>query len=248
MRIIPKKTKVKVEFYRNISIVDMLIAAVGLVLEILLLLTNFGFLSYLLMVAVLGIFVCLYLPVDGEKLYMQIVGLVKFLISRKKYEAGAADARAEISSILPYRGISGGLIEYEGYYAGVLEIMPKEFRLLSEYKQSEIIDKAFASVIKSITGKTYASLVKIDRPIILDSYVKQEQEKKLALDKTLESGGIEYAESVTRKNIIDNRAAILETLNKESIVYKSGYYFVVYDESPSVISEIIQNATERFSE
>ena len=62
--------------------------------------------------------------------------------------------------------------------AYVLEIMPKEFRLLTGYKQSEIIDKVFASILKSVSGKTSASLVKIDRPVLLDSYIEQEKKKK----------------------------------------------------------------------
>lgn len=248
MRIIPKKTKVKVEFYRNISLVDMIIALVGMVIEILLFLTNFGTLTYMLMAAVLGIFICLFIPIDGEKLYLQIVNILKFLISRKHYDKSSDDPKEHISAILPYKGISGDLIEYEGYYGGVLEIQPKEFRLLSEYKQSEIIDKAFASVIKSISDKTKASLVRVDRPIILDKYVDAEYKKKDALDRTLEGGGMVYEEIVTRKNIIDNRRSILEKLNKESVVYKSGYYFVVYDRNPAVISEILATATEKFAE
>ena len=248
MRIIPKKTKVKVEFYRNISLVDMIIALVGMVIEILLFLTNFGTLTYMLMAAVLGIFICLFIPIDGEKLYLQIVNILKFLISRKHYDKSSDDPKEHISAILPYKGISGDLIEYEGYYGGVLEIQPKEFRLLSEYKQSEIIDKAFASVIKSISDKTKASLVRVDRPIILDKYVDAEYKKKDAPDRTLEGGGMVYEEIVTRKNIIDNRRSILEKLNKESVVYKSGYYFVVYDRNPAVISEILATATEKFAE
>ncbi len=248
MRIIPRKTKVKIEFYRNVSIVDILIALVGLGIEILLFLTNFGILQYMLMAAVLGIFICLYIPFDGEKLYLQIVNIIKFLISRKKYQKASEDPKTEISAILPYKGIKNGYIEYDGYYAGVLEIYPKEFRLLSEYKQSEIIDKAFASIIKSITGKTTASIVKVDRPILLDDYITQEHDKKLSLDKTLENGGITYDEIVTRRNIIDNRAEILDSLNTDVVVHKSGYYFVVYDQSSAVISEILDSATQKFAE
>jgi hypothetical protein len=40
MRIIPKTAKVKIEFFKNVSIVDTLIGIVGLALELLVLLTN----------------------------------------------------------------------------------------------------------------------------------------------------------------------------------------------------------------
>ena len=40
MRIIPKTAKVKIEFFKNVSIVDTIIGIVGLALELLILLTN----------------------------------------------------------------------------------------------------------------------------------------------------------------------------------------------------------------
>ena len=45
----PKKTKIKVEFYRNISIIDMIIAIVGIGIEVLLFQANFGFFQYVIM-------------------------------------------------------------------------------------------------------------------------------------------------------------------------------------------------------
>ncbi len=248
MRIIPKKTKVKIEFYRNVSLVDVLIALVGMGLEILLFLTNLGFLQYALMTIVLGVFICLYIPVDGEKLYMMLLNLIRYMVSHKKFEKKAANAKSDISGLIPFIGIENGLINYGIYYGGVLEIMPKEFRLLSEYKQNEIIDRAFASVIKSITGKTRASIVKIDRPLLLDRYIEAEKKKKPALDKTMESGGMAYDEVTPRKNVIDRRTDILTDINENVKVYRSAYYFVVYDENPGVISEILNNAVFKFEE
>ena len=42
MRIIPKTAKVKIEFFRNVSIVDVIIAIMGLGLELLIFFTNLG--------------------------------------------------------------------------------------------------------------------------------------------------------------------------------------------------------------
>ena len=168
MRIIPKKTKIKVEFYRNISIIDMIIAIIGIGIEVLLFQANFGFFQYVIMTFVFGIFVCLFIPLDGEKLYMQIAHWVSFLISGKSYKKNSHDPKTDVSSIIPYKGIKDGLIEYGDYYGGVIEIRPKEFRLLSEYKQSELIDKVLGSVIRSVSGNSSASIVKVDRPVLLD--------------------------------------------------------------------------------
>ena len=61
-RIIPKKTKVKVEFYRNFTLADILIGLLGLGIEFLILFTDYGMLTYVFMTIALGIFICLYLP------------------------------------------------------------------------------------------------------------------------------------------------------------------------------------------
>ena len=248
MRIIPKKTKVKVEFYRNFTLVDIIIALIGFGIEVLLLFTNFGALQYVLMAIVLGVFICLYLPVASEKLYMQIGNLIRFVFSRKTYKKNAQDAKNDIQVLIPFKGIGDELIEYGEYYAGVLEIMPKEFRLLSAYKQSEIIDRVFTNVLKNITGKTTASIVKVDRPILMDEYIEQEKQKKPALDKTCESGGLSHEESIPRKNTVDDRLQILDNLNQTNKVYKSSYYLVVYDSNKSLIAELINDAILKFKE
>ncbi len=248
MRIIPKKTKVKIEFYRNISLTDIAIGMVGAVIEILLFLTNYEMLKYLLMTFVLGVFICLFMPLDGQKLYEQIAAFVVYLFRRKTFSSDAADPKEHVNTVFPIEGIEDGFISYGSYYGGVIEITPKEFRLLSEYRQNELIDKIFGSVIKSITGKTTASIVKIDRPVILDPYIKQEGEKKDALDKMLASEGMDYSEIPVRKNVIDDRVATLETLNRDRTVQKGAYYFVVYDENRAVISEILNSAILKFEE
>ena len=83
MRIIPKKTKVKIEFYKDFTLIDILIAAIGMGLELLVFLTNFQSFKLVLMFALLGVFICLYLPIDGEKLYLQLGHWLRFLFSKK---------------------------------------------------------------------------------------------------------------------------------------------------------------------
>ncbi len=248
MRIIPKKTKVKVEFYRGLTIADILIGLLGLGIEILILFTDYGLMTYIFMTVVLGCIIGLYIPISGERLYLQIGSLIKFIFSKKKYTKNAADSGADISALVPFTDIRDDLICYGTYYGGVVEIMPKEFRLLTGFKQSEIIDKAFASILKSVSDKTSASLVKIDRPVLLDSYIEQERSKKPEIDKLHEAEGISYEESIPRKNIIDDRSEILRELNENTRIMRSGYYLVIYDANPATISEILNSAILKFKE
>ncbi len=254
MRIIPKKTKVQVQFYRNFSLTDILIVIAGLAIELLLFFTydSFKMGTVALMTVVLGLLVCLFLPVDGEKLYMMLVNLVRYLVTNKRFSKGDADPQKDIANICPLQDIRDDLLDFGTYYGGVLEISPKEFRLLSLYKQDELIDRVFAAVLKNVTGKTTASIIKLDRPVLLDEYITHESTKKAALDKTHESGGMTYEETIPRKEIIDNRTGILRELNGEitgrDSVLRSAYYFAVYDENPAVIAEILNGAILKFEE
>ena len=56
-----------------LTLADVLIGLLGLGVEFLILLTDYGVLTYIFMTVILGIFICLYLPISGERLYLQIV-------------------------------------------------------------------------------------------------------------------------------------------------------------------------------
>ena len=75
-----------------------------------------------------------------------------------------------------------------------------------------------------------------------------QKNKKPEIDKLFEAEGITYEESIPRKNIIDNRTEILNELNGNTRVMRSGYYLVIYDANPATISEIINSAIIKFKE
>ena len=56
MRIIPKTAKVKIEFFKNISLVDVIIGLIGIILEVLLFLTNLGWVAKLVLMSLLFCF------------------------------------------------------------------------------------------------------------------------------------------------------------------------------------------------
>ena len=248
MRIIPKTAKVKIQFFRNISIVDVVIALFFLMLEVLLFLANFGVAKYISMVIVLGCAIGLYLPYDGQRFYLVIVDCIRYLFSIKTYNIDIKDASSNISNIIPYRGIEDGMIKYDNYFAGVLEIDPREFRLLSGYKQDEIIDHQFGKVIRSISGKTKASLVKIDRKLSLKKFISIEESKIDKLKILFDSSEMTEKELFERTKIIRDRIDIYKGIDENSTILKPFYYLVVYDENIPTIKEILNNAIITFND
>ncbi len=248
MRIIPKTAKVKVEFFKNVSITDIIIAIVGIVLEVLLFMSNIGITRYFLMVALLCLTVGLFLPYNGGRFYMFFVHFVKYLFSVKKYSSDYKSSSTDISNFIAFKDVKDGFIVYGDYYAGVLEIDPREFRLLSGFRQDQIIDKCFGKIIRSISGKSHASLVKIDRKLDFSTYVQLEEEKRKTLVKIFEAGAINQEELNERNKIIDDRIKIYDSLDTKNKIYRPFYYLVVYDSEKGAINEVLENAVTTFEE
>ena len=158
MRIIPKTAKVKIEFFKKISVADVIIGLIALALEVLILTTNIPSIPKLvIMTALLAVAIWLFMPFDGQRFYMMFVNIVRYTFSVKKYSKEYTKANASIDNFIAFKDIKDGFIVYNEYYAGVLEIDPREFRLLSGYKQDQIIDIHFGKTIRAISGNTKAS-------------------------------------------------------------------------------------------
>ena len=247
MRIIPKTAKVKIEFFKNISLADTFLGLAALALELLVFTTNIPPIpKYATMILILAISVWLYMPFDGQRFYMMFVNMAKYVVSVKHYSKEFTKANASIDNFIAFKGIKDGFIEYSEYYAGVLEIDPREFRLLSGYKQDQIIDVHFGKIIRSISGNTRASIVKVDRKMLLDKYIDAEHEKELQLEKLFEAGSIDEQEKFIRAKIIAERIAIYERMSGDTVLRKPFYYLVVYDKDKSVIREILTNGISSF--
>lgn len=240
MRIIPKTAKVKVEFFKNISLADILIALFFLALEVLLFLTNLGTTRFYIMIVILCVAVWLYVPFDGQRFYMAFVNGIKFMFSVKHYSLKFDDTASDIKTFMPFKDIQDGFIVYQDYYAGVLQIDPREFRLLTGYRQDQIIDLYFGKLIRSISGHSKASLVKIDRNINLEEFILSEEKKKDELKKIFDAGDMTEPELFARERIIDDRINLYKNLNTTNKISKPYYYLVVYDKDQNAIKEILR--------
>ena len=246
MRIIPKTTKVKVQFFKNISIADIVIGLAMIGLIVLLLLSNLGIARFVLAVVVLAIAVGLFIPFDGDRFYMFLVHSVKYLFAVKKYSKNNSKSQTNIDVFMPFKDIEDDFIVYNDYYAGVLQIDPREFSLLSEYRQNQMIDEHFGKIIREVANKTRASIVKLDRKLNFEAYIEDEKRKKETLYKLFENGEMSKKELDARNKIIDDRIRTYTTLTDDTPIKKPFYYLVIYDENKEVIASILNDAIMTF--
>lgn len=246
MRIIPKTAKVKIQFFKNISIADTVIGLFALGLIALLFISNLGVTRFVLIGIVLIINVGLFLPFEGQRFYMFFVHCVKYMFSIKRYTKDNPASQANIDNFLPFKNVKDGYIEYADYYAGVLQIDPREFSLLSEYRQDQIIDDNFGRIIREIADKTKASIVKIDRKLNFHSYIEQEEKKKDGLNLLYQSGELTKTELDARTKVIDDRIRAYSELTDDTPVRKPFYYLVIYDANKEIIETILKDAVSTF--
>lgn len=246
MRIIPKTTKIKVQFFRNISILDVIIAFAFLGLIVLLLISNLGMARFIMALVVLAIGVMFFIPFEGDKFYMFLVQSVTFIFTVKKYSKDNTKAQTNIDNFMPFKDIKDNFIVYNEYFAGVLQIDPREFSLLSEYRQNQMIDENFGKIIREISNKTRASLVKIDRKLSFDSYVVEEEKKLDELYELFENNELSKKELDSRAKIINDRIRTYKTLTDDTPITKPTYYLVIYDENKNIINSILSDAILTF--
>ena len=105
MRLIPKNTKVKIKFYRNIGIIDVLLILLDMGLIALAMSSNMPN-KYMIVMAILILTIPLFIPMEDGKLYTLIGHYLKYISSKKKFSR----KQSNMSAIVPYTKIDENLI------------------------------------------------------------------------------------------------------------------------------------------
>ena len=173
MRIIPKNTKVKLQFYKNVTITDVVLAVIGLGFLALAVSSNLPN-KWIVAMVILIIFAPLFIPIGDVKLYNAIGYGLKFVFAKKNF-AKSKHGKSNIGTVVPYYKIEDNFIrQKENGFTGVIEIKPIEFNMLSEYKQNYFIDGVLSNILKNVGVFQELDIVKLERPIIFDGYVTNE--------------------------------------------------------------------------
>ena len=240
MRFIPRKSKVKMELYRNFTITDLIIAFLCVAGVIMLFTANFPYHIYVAFSAT-AFSLMLFMPVaEDVKLYYSVVLVFKFLAYQKKYTKVYTNKKFDIKNIMPFNGVnSGKYLDFGEYYGMVLEVMPMEFFLLDEDKQNDVINTVGAA-LQRLTKDQKCSIVKIKKPMILDAMSAYEDKKYNTLLDMADRGLYGQMEVEARSPVFEERLSAINYLNTDDKIIKSHYYFVVYDKDREALDNTIQ--------
>lgn len=298
MRIIPRKTKIATEFFRGVSLADILVGFFGiLVMCVVFLSTLPG--KLWIELALFFVFGLLLARIDEEPNYMFLLKMLRHFSYRRSYrkmadrslyeqedeqsesrkkkgkkrEAKAAKPAPEpqapaveddsaqlekkgkkksspkekkytdIREMTLIRKIDDDVIIYgRQYFGAVIEIPAVEFRFFSEHRRSNAIDQALGSVIRNVSSKYAANLIKIERPMILDEYIQEEYRKVAALKQSYERGVFTEEELLSRIEIINDRIAQLSATNYDDQILVPHFYLALFDSDKRQLNNQVSSA------
>ena len=241
MRIIPRKTKIKMEIVKNVTISDIIVGAIGVAGALGLFLSNFaGGINYWIGIAWCAIIVSLFFKVaDNMRLYSTLGYLFRFLAQQKKYSSQKVKGNAPISEIIPFVGVKQDrFIDFKEYYAQVIEIEPIVFGLLNEYKRNMVIN-TFANALRRLTNDQTASIIKLNKAMVLDNYIYNEDKKYDNLLELQYEGEISKPEVEVRAGVFEERVSEMQRRNRQDKIYKDFFYLVVYDKDKEILENTI---------
>ncbi len=242
MRIIPKQTKVKLQFYKGVGIYDVILGVIALAFIALVATSNLPN-KYVFAIGILIVVAPMYISIGDIKLYQALGYAVKFGIARKSFDK-TKKGSAHISVVIPYSNIKDDLIyQKDNTLTGVIEVTPIEFNLLSEHKQNYLIN-VLSNTLKNVGPFQEYDIVKLEKPIIFDDYLNNELTRIQGLIAENENKNLTEDEFRSRVEIVEDRINLIESLNSNEKIYASSYYIVLHDiDKKSLISslEIVEN-------
>ncbi len=241
MRIIPRKTKIKMEIIKNVTLGDIIVGAIGVAGALGLFLSNFASgINYWIGIAWCAIIISLFFKVaDNMRLYSTLGYLFRFLAQQKKYSANKTKHNASISEIIPFVGLKQDrFIDFKEYYAQVIEVQPIVFGLLNEYKRNMVIN-TFANALRRLTNDQTASIVKLNKAMVLDNYIYNEDKKYDNLLELQYEGEISKMEVDVRAGVFEERVSQMERRNRQDKIYKDYFYIVVYDKDREILENTV---------
>ena len=245
MRIIPKNTKVKMTFYKSITLADVLIGFIGVVLIAIALSSNLSF-KFLIAGVILVAFIPLFISINGDRLYKIVGCFFKHLISRKRFKKAKNGEilKNDVESISAYDRICGnGIVALkDSRYIGVMEIHPVDFRMLGEFEQNELIDGALSRVLNNVAVGNQSDIVKLERPLILDNFVADEMERIVRIAESREKDELTNDEYMTRVDVIQDRITTIDEINSSNQILYASYYLVLHSGSERDLKSQLQAA------
>ena len=239
IRYIPRKTKVKTELLPHVTITDVIVGAICAVILLLVFTSNLPY-KWIIGLSLLSLMIVLFLPLaDGERAYYTLILIFRFFAFKKKYTQDAGGH--SIKELIPYTSIvDDKYLDYGNYYGMVLQVIPVEFFLLTEDKQDAYI-RSFKNALTRLNADQDCELVKINKAVLYDDFIHEDEKKYEALLKSAENGDVSQREGQAREFIFQTRVMqYVEANEGSSRLFEDCYYLVVFDRNKKSLLDTVE--------
>jgi len=236
MYIIPRTTKVKSEIIKGVTIPDLIFIAICVSGLIAIFSANFPYNEYIGF-AFLGFALVFYFCKTGDetRLYQTLGYLFRYFAQTKRYSNNGKKRSTPVKNIVPFNGLyQDRFIDYGEYFAQVIEIQPIVFGLLNPDRQQLVINSV-SKALTRISNDQVASIIKINKAMILDNYIYLEDKKYNKLMDMHTQDEMSKEEVEARGGVFEERVAVMDRLNKHEKIYKDHFYLVVYDKDKEAL-------------
>ena len=240
MYIIPRNTKVRAEIIKNIYASDLVFLGIVVAVTIGLFAANFMYHQIVAFVWVGFALVFYFLKTGDEtRLYQTLGYLFRFFAQTKKYSTNPKHGAMPITKIIPFVGLyQDRFINFDEYYAQVIEINPIVFGLLNADRQALVINSV-SKALTRISNDQVASIIKLNKAMVLDNYIYNEDKKYNKLMDLQSEDEMKMEEVEVRAGVFEERVASMERMNREDKIYKDYFYLVVYDKDREALETTV---------
>ena len=223
MRVIPKKTNVRLELFPGLEVIDVIVGGLGAALTVMLLMANIpGHFAVALIVA--AVTAALIVPIDDDKGYLMLIYFLRYLgrpkhVSKRSTleSSGKGDAALSIEDLTPFTGIDGNYIDFGGEYSATVVNVPSvEFRFYTETRQNSMIDRVFGGILRTAAEDETILIMKLDQPLIYDDCIENEQSKLTDLEEAYMNGLLNNDELTVRVGIVQEKDIIGKIIPQKS--------------------------------
>lgn len=243
-RFIPRKSKVKITFFKGFGILDLVIAAIGVAGAIILAVANLlpSPMNIYIAVCFAAFWCTLFIEIsEGIRLYYGLVLLFIFWALPKKYKKDFKKKTEDITRIVPFVGLNTDkFIDFGSYYGMVIEIFPMSFGLLNEERQNMVI-QTLSNAFTRINHNQKVSILRTRQPMVLDELERYEDDKYNTLIEMSERGLYNATELDSRGPVFEERLRLIKFLNNDEKIVKDHFYMIVYDTDRETLDSTVNS-------
>ncbi len=244
LRYIPGKTRIKSQFFKNITLGDIILAIICLIFAAVIVASNLfkiggGDYRWYALIGWLAIAVSLYLPIDEDlKLWNSVTLIIRFWAYPKKYiKHGKKRGYKPMTMLTPFLGIELGKYINLGEYSGmVIEIQPVSLDLMQEGPQDAIIE-TFSRALKRVSQYQTLSIIKNTKPMRFDHFLVNDDKKFNLLNQLYDMGQYTESEMESRSLIFRERVEMLNNAIKAEPILQDRFYLVVYGQDKTNLED-----------